>query len=298
MKLAARLLDLAHSHGMRSIVVVGTGKNVGKTVVVRALCESAWAADPTLGLTSIGRDGEAFDVSDALAKPRLFLRQGTLIATARAAVPATPACEIVDLSNLHTAIGDLLYARVRTGAYYEIAGPPTAWGIRAVIERLFDLGCSRVIVDGAVDRIAALAGGKDGVIVATGAAAGATPQEAVENITALVRRLGVPIVDSARPMLRIDGALTAEAAAAFSEARERRQIVVRDPTQITFSAKAFLRAAERLDLRCERPLTVIAATVASIGRERYFEPDEFARRVAQATALPTFDLYTGKATAA
>lgn len=279
-------------------MVVGTGKNVGKTVVVRALCESAWATDPALGLTSIGRDGEAFEISDGSAKPRLFLLPGTVIATARGTLPPAPGCEILELSDLRTAAGDLLYARVRGSGYYEIAGPPTASGIRTVIDRLFELGCARVIVDGAVDRIAALAGGNDGVIVATGAASGVTLQEAVENVRALVQRLEIPMFDPARPWVKVDGALSAGAAATFTAAREQRQIVVRDPTQIVFSGNAFLGVAEHLDLRCERPLTVIAATVASIGRERYFEPRDFARRVAQATGLPTFDLYTGELIAA
>jgi len=34
-------------------------------------------------------------------------------------------------------------------------------------------------------------------------------------------------------------------------------------------------------------------TAASIGRDRYFEPAAFARAVALATGLPTFDVYAG-----
>ncbi|MDQ2679429.1 MAG: hypothetical protein M3Y21_00170 [Candidatus Eremiobacteraeota bacterium] len=298
MSLAAQLLDIARSSGARSIVVVGTGKNVGKTVVVRALCDAANSKRVAFGLTSVGRDGEGFDSSDAVAKPRLLLHPGTTIATARQTLLGAPGCEILDFSDLPTAAGDLVYARVRTPAYYEIIGAPTAAGVRRVIERLAGLGCAQVIVDGAVDRLAALAGGSDAVIVATGAANCATTEAAVNDIRSLLRRLRIPLRDSNEAAIQIDGALTAERAAALISQNERRQIVVRDPTQIALSGNAFLTIAQRLDLRCERPLNVVAATVASIGRERYFEPREFGRQVAEATGLPTFDIYAGKAIAA
>ncbi|MBV9973709.1 MAG: hypothetical protein JO135_10290, partial [Candidatus Eremiobacteraeota bacterium] len=41
-----------------------------------------------------------------------------------------------------------------------------------------------------------------------------------------------------------------------------------------------------------QPLQVVAVTVASIGRDRYFEPRRFAQAVAERTKLPTFDAYT------
>jgi hypothetical protein len=105
--------------------------------------------------------------------------------------------------------------------------------------------------------------------------------------------LRLPVADPVRPSLRIEGALTSAFAAQLIAVRETRQIVVRDPTQIALSGKAMIAAAERLDLRCERPLRVVAATIASIGRDRYFEPRSFANEVARATGLPSFDVYAG-----
>lgn len=293
MRAGDMLLELAWSGAGRSLFVVGTGKNVGKTVAMRAIASAAAARDLTVGLTSMGRDGEAIDVSDSLAKPRLFLTPGSIVATARNLLPAHPACEVLDLTEWPSAAGKVVFARVRRAGYFELAGPPTAAGVRDCVNRFFDFGCDRAIVDGALDRVAALAGGGDAVIVSAGAAAARTPEEAVDEIRALVTRLRVPAADPAKPSLRIEGALTPSLAAQFSAAREERQIVVRDPTQIAMSGKAMLGAAARLDLRCERPLRVVAATIASIGRDRYFEPRTFARAVAEATGLPTFDVYAG-----
>jgi hypothetical protein len=92
----------------------------------------------------------------------------------------------------------------------------------------------------------------------------------------------------------IDGALTAASAARLIADREHRQVVVGDPTQIALSGKAATNALTRLDVRCRRPLRVVACTIASIGRERSFEPRAFARAVADATGLPAFDVYAGE----
>jgi hypothetical protein len=287
------MLDLARSGGRTSLFVVGTGKNVGKTVAMRAIAAAAAARGLALGMTSIGRDGEAVDVADAMAKPRLFLQPGTVVATARHLLPAHPASELLDFSPWSTAAGDVLFARVRDAAFYELAGPATAAGVRACVRRFAQFGCEQIIVDGALDRVAALAGGDDAVIISVGASAARTMEEAVEGARALAARLRIPRVDTSKPFVRIHGALTAAEAARLAAARESRQVVVRDPTQIAISGKALLGVHARMQLRCERPLHVVAATVASIGRDVYFEPREFARAVAHATGLPTFDVYAG-----
>ncbi len=297
-RVGAELLRLADRTGAPSIVVVGTGKNVGKTVVVRALCEELTKAGCSFGLASIGRDGEAFDVAGAQPKPRLFLRPGTIIATARTLLPAAPAVEVVASSLLQSAAGPIVFARIRTPGFFEIAGPPSAAAMRSCIAELFALGAQRVVIDGAVDRIAMLAGGGDAVIVATGAANAAGIEEAVDEVRSLVRVLQIPKADPQRESVFVPGALTATAANHFVSARESRQIVVRDPTQIALRANTLACAIEHLDLRCERPLNVVAVTVASIGGQRYFEPQQFARKVAGAVRLPVFDAYAASMTAA
>lgn len=283
----------ARETGAQSLVVVGTGKNVGKTVATRAMYEAALSTPLRLGLTSIGRDGEAIDVGDAQSKPRLFLRSGTYIATARDVLPRTPAAEIINLSGLRTAAGSLVYARVRGEAYFELVGPPTASGLREAIVELAR-HCDHVIVDGAIDRVAALAGGQDAVIVSCGAATSSTMEEAVEEVQALVARLCIPRYDGAGESIRVQGALTPTRVAEYVGMNERRAIVVGDPTQVALSGRSALAALSKLTIRCERPLRVVAVTVASIGRSNHFEPRDFARAVSKATALPTFDIYAGE----
>lgn len=295
MRVGDALLELARAGGSRSLFFAGTGKNVGKTVAMRAVADAAAARGLAVGLTSTGRDGEAIDAADAMAKPRLFLQPGSIVATARNLLPAHPASEMLDFTGWRTPAGNVVLARVRRAGFYEIAGPSTAAGIRACAQRLAEHGCDEIVVDGALDRVAALAGGGDAVILACGAAAARSMEEAVDDVRALAARLRIPAFDPARPALHLEGALTAARAAELAAAQERRQVVVRDPTQIAASGKTLLGILRAIDVRCERPINVVAVTVASIGRDRYFEPRAFLHAVADSTGLPTFDVYAGAA---
>lgn len=292
MKVGHALLDLTVAAGADVLFVVGIGKNVGKTVTARAAYEAACERGLRVAVVSVGRDGEAVDVLDARPKPQLRLRPGTLVATARGALPQSPAPEILGISQLPTAAGRLIYARVRHASPYELVGPPTASGVREAIGVLREQA-QLTIVDGAFDRVAAVAGESGAIVVAGGASAASTLQEAADAMRALVLRLAVPRYEPGVEALHLEGALTAARAAAFIAAGERRQIVVRDPTQIALGGKPALHAFGRLTIRCERPLRPIAATVAPGSAGGGFEPRAFAAAVAQATGLPTFDVYAG-----
>jgi hypothetical protein len=287
------IVGLWERSGAPSLFVVGTGKNVGKTVTMHAVYRALIAAGTLPALASIGRDGEAVDIGDGGDKPRLWLEPGTVVATARDVLPRSPGSEILDLTGFLTAAGMLAFARVRTAAHYELIGPPSASAMRAVVNRLLAFA-PRVLVDGAIDRVAALAGGEDAIVIATGASAAATSAGAVEGVRALALRLQTPAAQPGEPAIEIEGALTPSRVAAFLSQRETRAIVVRDPTQIALTGKAALHAFEHLRIRCRRPLRVIAVTVSSAGRDRWFEPRAFARAIAAATGLPTFDVFAAE----
>ncbi|HET9392282.1 MAG TPA: hypothetical protein VFO29_01980 [Candidatus Rubrimentiphilum sp.] len=291
MKTGDALLDLARANGRTSLFVVGTGKNAGKTVAMRAIATAAARRGISLGLTSAGRDGETFDAVDAAAKPRLFLDAGTIVATAPMLLPAHSDFDVLEETNWQTAAGAVVFARVRRPAFYELAGPPKASELRRCVERLRELGCEQVIVDGAIDRVAALAGGDDAVVIAVGADAGTSIEEAAAYARALVERLCIQSYDPQQPFVKIEGGLTSASARRLLELGEKRQVVVRDPTQVVIHGKEFLRFVERVALRCERPLHVVAVTVAPMGRERDFDAEAFRTAVARETGLPVFDVY-------
>lgn len=282
MRVGVEILNRARALHARVIFIVGTGRNVGKTTTMRSIYRAASDEGSAVALASVG----------AAAKPRMWLRAGTIFTTTRALLPDSPAAHLLRISPLQSSAGSVLYARVVCDGLYELSGPPTASGAREVLQEL-EARSDIAIVDGAVDRIAALAGSRGTVVVAGGAAEAPTFDEAVAEIIALTARLRVPAFDPSLPAIQLEGALTAGAAAEFMARSESRQIVVRDPTQIALNGRAASRALERLKIRCRRPLHVIAATVASIGPQRQFEPGRFGEAVAAGTQLPTFDIYRG-----
>lgn len=280
MKVGVDLLELGRSAGARAIFVVGTGRNVGKTTTVRALYEAARATNVRAAMASLNPNH------------RLWLRPGTPFVTARGVLARSPASAILDFSALQSPGGALLYVRAEATGLYELMGPSTASGVRQIVERL-ESESDVTIVDGAVDRVAAVAGTGGAIIVSGGAAAAKTMKEEVDAIAALVARLSVPILDDSQPSVEVEGALSASQVASFVAGGETRQVVVRDPTQLALAGKTVTRALVQLKIRCRRPLRVIATTVAAVAFERSFEPREFARAVAEATGLPAYDIYAG-----
>lgn len=295
MHVGASLIDLARAANRPALAFVGTAKNVGKTIAARSVIAAAQERGERLGCASIGRDGESVDSSDAQRKPRLFFREGAWLATARGVLPRSPACEILDVVDVATAAGRLAYVRVRGAGFFELVGPPTASGIRTALDRLHGFGCERIVLDGALDRVAALAGGNEAIVVSIGASGAQTLGEMLDDARALIARLALPGVDITAPAMHIPGALTAGLAAQTLRDHPGKQIVVRDPTRIAVHGRALLGLMERVALRVERPLCVIAVTVASIGRERSFEPRALLHGIARATGLPSFDVYAGAA---
>ena len=294
MEVSDLLLDRAMAIGARSVAVVGTGKNVGKTVVMRAVYRAALARGLRVGVTSIGRDGEANDLVDALAKPRLRLAAGTLVAGAQGALPRSPALEWCESTDVRSASGPIAIVRVRSESEIELVGAPTASGLRDGVEKLFAYGADFVAIDGAIDRVAALRE-EDAVIVSCGAASSTSIEAIAAEARALVALLSLPRYDATLESLRVDGALTPTQAADFIAGGERRAIVVRDATRVTLRGRALLGALDRLQIRVERPLRPVAVTVNSVGRSGSVEPKALLRAVRAATELPTFDIFAASA---
>jgi hypothetical protein len=275
-----RLLELAHERRARAIFVVGTGKNVGKTTALMAIYEAACSSGLRVGLASIG------------PKPGLRLNANTVFVTARPLLPPSPAVEILKISRLESAAGPLLYARTAHGGLYDLAGPSSASGLRAAAEEIAARS-DIVLIDGAIDRIATLASVNGAIVVSCGAAAAKTESEAVCDAATLTARLRVAAFDPDAGALELEGALTATMAADFIAAREERQIVVGDATQIVMNGRSLAEALARLRIRSRRALDVIATTVCAVAPERSFDPAGFLAEVARATKLPSFDVFAG-----
>ncbi len=167
MDLAGIVID----SGVKSLAVVGTAKNVGKTVTMNYLASRLSQRAMTVGLISSGRDGETVDSFTGEPKPSVIPPEGSWVATAEGVLGVSGTClEIADVSERSGLLGRLVLGRVIESSPVELVGPQSAQELAGVVRRLLSLGADIVLVDGALDRLAAASPRvTDGAILVTGA---------------------------------------------------------------------------------------------------------------------------------
>ncbi len=186
--------------GAPVLAIVGMTKNVGKTVTFNYLVKCFARQGTTLGLVSAGYDGERFDRLTLKDKPRIFAPQGTLVATAEACFDAAEA-ELTFLHNstLSTPLGTVIVALVTGQGLVELAGPGSVSGLKSLIQIMADSGAQRVLVDGAINRLASaspqVAGG---AILATGASVGTTMDDVIRKTVFRRELLEMPCPEEER----------------------------------------------------------------------------------------------------
>ena len=136
----------------KTMSIVGMCKNAGKTTMLNWLL-TAGHLRGTLGLTSIGRDGESTDVVTGTEKPGIFVREGTLIATAKDMLRLGDMTkEILMTTGIPTPLGEVVIMRARSAGYVQLAGPSITTQLRSVSESFFALGAEKSVIDGALGR--------------------------------------------------------------------------------------------------------------------------------------------------
>jgi hypothetical protein len=187
------LSDLTAS--ARRLALVGLAKNTGKTEALAALLRELRAAGRVVGVTSVGRDGEAHDVIDSrIEKPRVLLAGGSLVASTDELLRASGIPhDLLEETDVRTPLGRVLVARLRGGGTIEVAGPSGAAQVRAVAETMLAHGAEQVLIDGAIDRRAASSPDvADGLVMSTGAVLSKDIEEVVELTREAVELVRVP----------------------------------------------------------------------------------------------------------
>jgi len=245
-----QLLELITKSSLRSVSVVGLAKNAGKTVALNSLIRQANAKRITLGLSSVGYDGEKIDLVSRLAKPRIEVEEGTLLATAAATLErATASLEIISATNFVTALGEVLLVRSREGGLVEIAGPDSYREMGECIARLAQLGSGLVLIDGALDRIGGAAPTlTEAAILSTGAVVGGNINRILSRTLHVVHLFGLPEVS--------DEELRAQAARAMQSGRLC-LVTAKDLRELPFCSALGHAAAVADSLPGDEPCTLI-----------------------------------------
>lgn len=159
-----------------TVTVVGLCKNAGKTTAMCRLIEEL--DGEVLALTSVGRDGERTDVVTGTEKPEIWVREGTLFATAKGLLPLCDVTvEVVRGTDVSTPLGAVAVFRAGSDGFIQLAGPSAVGQLIPLAQSFRELGAERLIIDGAAGRKSLAAAGGDGcAILCVGASMGGTAE--------------------------------------------------------------------------------------------------------------------------
>lgn len=246
------------------VALVGLAKNTGKTVTLGAILAELHARGETIGVTSLGRDGEAADaLDDAIAKPPIRLPAQALVATtdallARSAVRAELAAD----TPHRTPVGRVVVARMLEPGALEVAGPTAVDDVGEVVETMRALGAQRVLIDGAIDRRASASPRvADGVVLSTGAVLSADLDQLARRTKAAVELLTLPPVADAALRERAAALVTSALVTAGGEAIPLDSAIVHDQVErlgALLRRRADVRAVVVRGALCEPLLAQIA----------------------------------------
>ncbi len=177
---------------MKIVGIAGTAKNTGKTTTTMTLIETACEQGVPLAVTSIGLDGEELDQVTGLPKPRLELPAGAFLVTAEHCISGgTAELEVLKELRAQTPLGKLQLARVLQKGRVLMAGPNNQRDLNEVAQSLEGREADVLLVDGALNRMAPLAG-TDLFVLATGAARSNNLAALQRETQTLVRVLKLP----------------------------------------------------------------------------------------------------------
>lgn len=169
-----------HIGSAEIVTLIGLCKNAGKTTALRRLM--AELEGECLGLTSVGRDGEATDLVTGTEKPDLYVRAGDLFATARGMLTLCDAtCAVEALTGVMTPLGEVAVLRALSDGFIQLAGPSAAGQLPPLAGEFRRLGADRVLIDGAAGRKSLAGAGAEGCAILC---AGASVDRSMEAVVA------------------------------------------------------------------------------------------------------------------
>lgn len=176
----------------RTVGIVGLAKNTGKTTTLNALIQTY--KHKTIGLTSIGLDGEKIDQMTYLPKPRIEVSASMVVATATQCLrDCSLAYTLLEETPFQTALGPIVLVKIEESGHLVIAGPTTNQAMNHVINRLKTY-TDHVFIDGAFNRLTfASIESIDAIILATGASVHLDMDETIKKTLNAVNTFSLPL---------------------------------------------------------------------------------------------------------
>ncbi len=285
----------------RVVSVIGLVKNAGKTTCLNALLSEIYAAGRLAApaLTSVGRDGESCDVVTGTHKPAIYLREGTLVATAEQLIAYGDFTrEFLLATGVSTPMGEVYILRARSGGAVQLGGPSMTEQLRALKREFFTLGADCVLIDGAAGRRSlGAATVADGVVLCTGASFDRSMEKVAEETAFIAALMQLPLWDESlrAETVELRGAVTDSVLQEqMKRSRELagKTLLVDDPSKLLFSSQNYaklLRLGAQLRLRA-RP-RLLAVTVNPVSARGWcFDAAAFRQTVSARVDVPVFDV--------
>ena len=288
---------LRQLHSVKTMSIVGMCKNAGKTTMLNWLLEQG-RLQGVLGLTSIGRDGESTDVVTGTEKPGIFVREGTLIATARDMLRLGDITkEILMTTGIPTPLGEVVIVRARSAGYVQLAGPSITTQLKTVSREFFDLGADISIIDVA-----------EGVILCTGASYDMNMDKVVADTAHIYHLMNLPKAETLPPEAAeglekcwrengaalITGALTDSMVLPLLRSGVLRngRLVVKDPSKVLLKPDTLDKLATRsVTLETEEAARTLCVTINPVSAYGWrFDKDAFMAAMTAAVDAPVINV--------
>lgn len=293
-------------HNVKTLSIVGMCKNAGKTTALNWVLRQGDAG--VMGLTSIGRDGESTDVVTGTEKPGIFIRRGTMIATAKDMLRLGDiTMEVLMTTGIPTPLGEVVIVRARSDGYVQLAGPSITAQLRTVSQYFFELGADQSVIDGALGRKSLGARAvAEGVILCTGASYHSSMEKTVADTLHIYRLMNLPKTETVpeagefvqsikdRGEAYVTGALTDTMVVPLLKSGVLRggQLVVADPSKVLLSPdtldKLEVRGVKLLTETAARTLCVTVNPFSAYGWK--YDKDAFMRAMTEAIDAPVVNV--------
>jgi hypothetical protein len=216
------LLLQCRQNNWRKVAFIGMAKHAGKTTALNGFLHQLRDAEESVGLLSVGVDGERLDAILGVPKPRVFVDYGTYVVSAeRALLDSEAFFEWISELPISSPLGPVMVARVTTPGTVVLAGIRQRAHVQMAVDALTHLGCRYVLVDGAFDRVAAATPTLvDAAVLAVGAVVGSAAKEVAEHAQPVIERFALPETHSAWKDTFLEARQTRQAALAVHQGDE------------------------------------------------------------------------------
>ncbi|HAK44715.1 MAG TPA: hypothetical protein DCO79_02175 [Spirochaeta sp.] len=283
----------------RIIATIGICKNAGKTTVLNYLLASMHEKY-CIGITSIGYDGEETDFVTLLPKPKVTVYPGMYVATSSACLEKTDVnYDLICDTGFKTPVGSVSIVNIRSEGTIEVSGPSIASQIKKVDDLMLELGCHKIIADGAAGRLS-YAAYADASILSIGAAVSTDIEKVVLRAKHAVEMLSLKsyIKNETEDGLvfTFRGAMAdKDLSAIMSEHRDvsvLKTAVVKDAAAIFINPRTYDKFRKKHgEIRVCNPIKLAALTINPMSPYgEWFDAIEFKSRIQAISSLPVFNM--------